>query len=212
MPTDAPRRRRPEAIGARPDAGPEARAGTAAPSTVHPAANPATATTRWFVALRPAPQARRALQREAQRIAALCSGRVVPAERIHLTLAFIGEAPRSREAAMSATVAALPAPQALRLDRIGSFDGRLLWIAPSAPAPWLADLASALRDGLDRLGVAFDRKKFTAHVTLVRDARPTRGPALEALSDGLAPIVLHGCTLHLVESTSGPTGLRYRFA
>lgn len=167
--------------------------------------------TRWFIALRPADAARRALQTQGQRLAASCGGRVVPAERVHLTLAFIGNAPRALEPALRELVAALPLPDALVLDRLGSFDGRLLWLGPAETPLWLAASAQACRDALDRLVVPFDRKPFAAHLTLIRNARPTRGEALAALGRLISPIDLGASTWHPVESTNDGSGLHYRF-
>lgn len=166
---------------------------------------------RWFIALRPAPAARRALHAEGERLAALRGGRVVPQDRLHLTLAFIGTAPRALAPALCSAVAGLPPPRSLRLDRIGSFDGRLLWIAPSSLPDWLNAESDAIRGALDRLGVAFDRKAFRPHATLVRDARKTTPDELRVLSAGSDPVEIHGWSLHAVESFTDRTGLHYRF-
>jgi len=173
---------------------------------------PAGPLTRWFLALRPGARARTRLQQLGERLAARCGGRVVPAARVHLTLVFVGNAPRTLEPALRAVVQALPPPQPLVLERLGSFDGRLLWLAPSAPTEWLDATAGQARDALDRLGIRFDRKPFVAHLTLIRQARPTRGEALAAIGAGLAPVALGHATLHLVESFHDARGLQYRFA
>lgn len=168
--------------------------------------------TRWFLALRPDARARTQLQRLGERLAARCGGRVVPAARVHLTLVFVGNAPRALEPALRSVVHALPPPRPLVLDRLGSFDGRLLWLAPSAQTEWLDATAGLARDALDHLGIQYDRKPFVAHLTLIRQARPTRGDALAALGAGLAPVALGQATLHLVESFHDARGLQYRFA
>lgn len=166
---------------------------------------------RWFLALRPEPPARLALERQARGLAALRGGRAVPAQRIHLTLVFIGVAPRALEAPLRALVRSLPPPGSLVLERIGSFDGRLLWLGPAGPCAWLEATSAAARAGLDALGVPFDRKPFRAHATLVRDARPTRGEALAALAADVRAVRVERPTLHLVESSSDARGLHYRF-
>lgn len=166
---------------------------------------------RWFIALRPPPAARRALHAAGERLAALRGGRVVPQDRLHLTLAFIGTAPRALAPVLSAAVGALPPPGSLRLDRVGSFDGRLLWIAPSSLPGWLSAESDAIRVALDRLGVSFDRKAFRPHVTLVRDARPTKPDELRTLSAGSDPVEVPSWSLHAVESFTDRFGLHYRF-
>ena len=170
------------------------------------------ALSRYFVALRPGQRARAALGAFARDLAGRFGGRAVAPADIHLTLAFIGQAPRSAEHAIAGAVAALPRPGTLALARVGSFDGRLLWLAPpEPPAQWLAQLAGELRVQLERVGVAFDRKRFRPHVTLVRGAR---GADRDALAQIQVPAAAGGfgrARAWLVESTLLPSGSRYRW-
>ncbi|MEN9316485.1 MAG: hypothetical protein RIS35_2878 [Pseudomonadota bacterium] len=166
---------------------------------------------RWFIALRPSPASRRALHAQGRRLARRFGGRVVPENRIHLTLAFIGMAPGDLAPVLCETLAGLPPPGGLTVDRIGSFDGRLLWIAPSSPPGWLGLLSDTVREALARLEVPFDRKAFRPHVTLVRDARPTSPELLRGAADPTGPIELATTTLHPVESFTDRLGLHYRF-
>jgi 2'-5' RNA ligase len=166
---------------------------------------------RWFIALRPAPPARLALHRVAQSLAARFGGRPVSADDAHLTLAFIGEAPRALERPMRDVVASLPGCDALVLDRLGSFDGRLLWIGPAEDPPWLATVAQAVREGLTAIGAPFDRKRFVPHLTLVRRARPAGPGAIAQASRALQAIDCAPMGVSLVESVLQPGGSRYRY-
>jgi 2'-5' RNA ligase len=166
---------------------------------------------RWFVALRPAPPAREALHRVAVSLSTRFGGRPVPADDVHLTLAFVGDAPRAIEAPVRGLLASLPAPGELALARLGSFDGRLLWIGPADDPPWLAALAAAARDGLAALNVPFDRKRFVAHLTLVRKAHPAGRDAIERAGRRLAAVDCAPLEVRLVESTLTPGGSRYRY-
>jgi len=104
-------------------------------------------------------------------------GRVMRAENLHLTLAFIGELPDARGAEVAAACAALP-PRACEwaLNEIGFFARpRVLW-AGGALSDELAAVAAGARGLLDRMGVGYDRKPFVPHVTLLRDVKRFDGP------------------------------------
>ena len=181
--------------------------GAPAPTSASPGA-----VSRYFVALRPGQRARAALGAFARDLAGRFGGRAVAPADIHLTLAFIGQAPRSAEHAIAGAVAALPRPGTLALARVGSFDGRLLWLAPPEPAqPWLAQLAAELRVQLEGIEVAFDRKRFRPHVTLVRGARGADRDALAQIPVPAAAGAFGQGRAWLVESTLLPSGSRYRW-
>lgn len=172
---------------------------------------PAPADGRWFVALRPSARARRALGELAAALARRFGGRPLAGEDIHLTLAFVGNAPASIETGLLEAIATLPAPATMTIDRLGSFGRRLLWAAPSAPDPWLEASAQALRDELDRRDIAFDRKPFVAHLTLVRAARPVRTEVFQEFAAGLQPIAAGKMQIRAGTSGGAPPGLRYRW-
>jgi len=104
-------------------------------------------------------------------------GRVMRAENLHLTLAFIGDLPDERGAAIAAACAALPSVSCdWELTEIGFFARpRVLW-AGGALSGGLAAIAAGARELLDRMQVAYDRKPFVPHVTLLRDVKRFDGP------------------------------------
>ncbi len=166
---------------------------------------------RYFIALRPSARARRSLGALAASLARRFGGRPLAAEDIHLTLAFIGEAPESIEAPLCESIAPLASPGALAFDRLDHFGPRLLWIGPQSQAPWLETMARTLRAELDRLGVAYDRKRFNAHATLVRGARTIDPAGLEAAREALAPIAAGRMQVSVGASAEPGAPKRYRW-
>jgi 2'-5' RNA ligase len=175
----------------------------------------------------PLPEAfRPGLAREARRVGALDRGaRTVPAENLHVTLAFLGDTDEQRvpalEEALRAAVAghgAVPARPA----RLGAFPSarhpRVVWagIEEEGPPGALAALAGAVTAALEAGGFTPDRaERFHAHVTLARLAsRPS--PELEkaltvgALQDTYSTQMLS--VLELMVSARAPGGgpPRYR--
>lgn len=155
---------------------------------------------RCFVALWPDEAARArlaAVVREQQR--RFPQARAMPAENLHLTLAFIGELDAARAAKLAAALDALPIESfAWTLDAVGAFErARVLWAAGPPCAP-LADLAQRVRTLLDTQRVPYDRKPFVAHVTLLRDLAPA--DARRAAAAIAPPIVLRAGRPLLMQS------------
>ena len=94
-------------------------------------------------------------------------GRYVPAQNLHLTLAFIGE--YDDPAKVKGVLKQVPlSPFPITLSESGHF-GDLLW-AGIKPSQKLDDYVKALRAALRQNGIPFDRKKFVPHITLIRKA------------------------------------------
>lgn len=146
-----------------------------------PIAAKAAPTKRLFFALWPDAALREAIAQAARAAArgAGVSGKRVHDEKLHLTLAFLGELDAAAEAKAAQAAATVRVPAFdLALDQVGSFfRSKVLWVgARQAPAP-LVELSQTLRTALDGAGVAFDRKALAPHVTCYRDVRPTPKPA-----------------------------------
>lgn len=147
---------------------------------------------RLFFASWPPAAVAGALARWAEDARRDCGGRATPVERIHLTLAFLGEADAE---------AAKRLAQTIRLPRCGFLlersrywaHNRIVWVGPAETPPALAALAAALGE----------RDRFAAHVTLVRKARIPRAlPALPAMDWPVDEFTL-------VSSVPGPAGPAY---
>ena len=125
---------------------------------------------RFFLALWPGDRVRESLASVSSVLAGLAQGRPVPEEKIHLTLAFLGEVAADRLDAVREAAHAAPGPRfEIILDEVGSFrDARVAWAGSSRVSPallqWQARLDRALRDR----GFVLEDRPFAAHVTLAR--------------------------------------------
>jgi 2'-5' RNA ligase len=139
--------------------------------------------------------------------------RRMQADNLHLTLAFVGELPRSMASEVASAMADLSvAAFAWCVDRLGRFDrAHIVW-AGGPEEPRLARLAEQVRARLRALEVPFDRKPFAAHVTLLRDVT-AREPLLERpeLNEAIEPIHWPIDAARLVVSEHDAGGaVRYR--
>ena len=154
---------------------------------------------RLFFAVWPDEAAARALEVLGLALADVAGGRPVPREKIHLTLAFLGEVANGRVAqAVSAGAEAHARGFRLRLDEVGSFRrAGVGWAGCRETPPELAALQSSLAKALGARGFSLDERGFTPHVTLVRRIANTvpRAPT--------EPIAWHADAMTLVRSESG---------
>jgi RNA 2',3'-cyclic 3'-phosphodiesterase len=168
---------------------------------------PAEPPLRLFFALWPPVAVAGELHRVAESIRAKAGGRAMARETLHQTLAFLGEVPAHRVAALRDLAAGLtdcPA-STLTLDRLGYWrHNHIVWAAPSTPAVELALLAERLGRGLERAGFPVEKRPFQPHLTLLRNVR--NPPVLPPL----APMAWPVADFVLVASELGPQGARYR--
>jgi len=160
---------------------------------------------RVFVALVPPPALSAALGALAREVARRAHGRPVPADNLHLTLAFIGAWPAAQLASLLAAGAAVDS-EAMRitLDTQGGFRrAGIAWIGASSPLPSLDALAKSFAPLLIANGVAHDEPRFHPHVTL---ARRCRGPYLH---EAAGPYVWDVDSFALMRSETGTEGARY---
>jgi 2'-5' RNA ligase len=152
---------------------------------------------RLFFAVWPAPAAARELARIGESLASLAGGRPMPAEKIHMTLAFLGSLDADRAAAAVLAAAAAKGRRIrMAVDSVGSFrKSRVGWAAPSQPDMDLAELQGSLAGSLRLRGFALEERAFTPHVTLVRkiDKPVPRAP--------VEPVEWRSNGFTLVEST-----------
>ena len=127
---------------------------------------------RVFFAIWPDDGASRALDALAQRVARDAQGRATPSERLHLTVAFLGNVPTVAVEpliALGRTIAGRAPRFTLTLDRVGAFrDAGIAWVGASVPPTALLSLASELKLALGSAGFRIDERNFKAHVTLAR--------------------------------------------
>jgi len=98
------------------------------------------------------------------------NGRPVPAEHLHLTLAFPGTVSAGTVAAMVDRAHGLRVPEiGLVLQQLGWFPRpRVAWIGPAHPVPELEALAAKLSGLCRAIGVKMEDRPFQPHVTLRR--------------------------------------------
>lgn len=157
---------------------------------------------RLFFALWPPPAAARILADWAGKAARDTGGKPVAAEKIHLTLAFLGDADPKEAIAAAKEIHGeafdLPIEESEYWKR-----NRIVWVGPrQIPAP-LERLVTALQLELFRAEFILERRPFAAHVTLLRKARMAL-----ALPD-LPPVRWHASDFVLVQSHTSRTGPTY---
>ena len=134
-----------------------------------------------------------------------CGGRATAADKIHLTLFFIGSVDRSRVERMAECASSIAAPPfTLDLSTIGYWKhNRIVWAGTTDCPPPLASIVSALGSNLAAEGVRAEDRPYVPHITLVRDARRrASGVVLEAPPWLAREFVL-------VQSVGVPGGTRY---
>ena len=98
-------------------------------------------------------------------------GRFTTPENLHLTLAFLGEAPEERIPEIKAVLDSLTVPEmTLRFSKVGCFrrDAELWWIGAEENKA-LSALQRQLIAGLKASGFDPDDKRFKPHITLARE-------------------------------------------
>lgn len=133
-------------------------------------------------------------------------GRLLPAENLHLTLAFIGAADAERRACLEQAAARVRgAAFSLQLDRLGYWPRpQVLWAGVSETPAALARLVQDLEQALTACGYRPEARPYQAHVTLARKAR--QAPAQSRIT----PIVWPVQAFCLAESVTAQSGARYR--
>lgn len=133
-------------------------------------------------------------------------GRTVPPHNLHVTLVFLGSV---GEGAMPSVLAAArgltSAPFEILFDRIEFWPRpQVIVVVPAVVPPGATMLAADLGARLAHGGLEFDPRPWRPHVTLARKVvtRPASDLAFR-------PVRWPVRALSLVESLTGPTGVRY---
>lgn len=131
-------------------------------------------------------------------------GHFVPAEKMHLTLAFIGEY-GNPDMVMDAISTVSFTPFSLQLDGAGNFHDTL-W-AGIAPNEALSACVRRLRRALAEQEIPYDRKKYAPHITLVR--RADFPGSVESLLSELPTDTMDVMEISLMRSDRGKNGMIY---
>ena len=151
---------------------------------------------RLFYAIWPDVAVQQALAERAHECRRICGGRSIPAERLHVTVAFLGEVTDELFPPLLEVGGSLGASGCdLVLDELAYWrQSRVVYAAPSRIPAALSALASTLNERLARAGLCVEERPFAPHVTLLRDAkRAPRGVAF-------APLAWRAQALSLVET------------
>jgi 2'-5' RNA ligase len=158
---------------------------------------------RIFFAVWPPAEAARALAHWARAAQRLTGGNTTAEEKIHLTLAFLGDSDPQRAQAAARRVAArtheLPIEQA-RYWR----ENNIVWAGPRETPPALKALFESLSKELQREQFILEPRPFAAHVTLIRKARRAKLPPPPALDWPVREFLLVRSSLSSKGSTYEP--------
>jgi 2'-5' RNA ligase len=162
-------------------------------------------TQRLFFALWPPIELSRELYQLAGSALRGGSGRRVPPENIHLTLAFLGSVDASfRECAEQAAVAVRAESFTLMLEQTGHWPkSGILWAGPRQTPPLLLHLVQELNAGLAVCGYEAEQRPYAAHLTLARKAR------LHGDIHSMESRAWEINRFHLVQSHTHSDGARY---
>jgi RNA 2',3'-cyclic 3'-phosphodiesterase len=125
---------------------------------------------RLFFAVWPPPATARALADWARAAARDSGGRVTAEEKIHLTLAFLGEAKPEKAIAGARRVRGQVHELALQ-KAVYWKQNSIIWAGPQDTPPETLKLAENLQRQLYLQEFILERRPFAAHITLVRKAR-----------------------------------------
>jgi RNA 2',3'-cyclic 3'-phosphodiesterase len=158
---------------------------------------------RLFFALWPPAETAHALAGWARAAQRRTGGKPMDSAKIHLTLAFLGDADpqRATTAARRATGAAhdLPIEHARHWR-----ENNIVWVGPRETPPALKALFESLSMELYREEFILERRPFAAHVTLIRKARAAKLPPLPALEWPVREFLLVRSSLSSKGSTYEP--------
>ena len=159
---------------------------------------------RLFVAIELDPNARRQIGNvQDALIKQGVKGNYTPPENLHLTLAFLGE--RSEYSAVLAALKRVKYESfTIETDRPGRFGG--VWWVGISQCAGLERLAQAVREALDGAGIAYDRKAFRGHITILRrpDDAGDRIPEIPT-----EPVSMKVDRFSLMRSDRGSRGMVY---
>ena len=156
---------------------------------------------RLFFALWPPAETARLLAAWARDTQQLTGGRATDETKIHLTLAFLGEADPAK--AMRAALGVAGRAHELPIEKSHYWrENSIVWVGPRETPEALKALHSRLASELEREGFALERRPFAAHITLVRKAHAATLPAIPQVQWPVREFLL-------VRSALSPRGATY---
>lgn len=141
-------------------------------------------------------------------------GHPVPADNLHLTLAFLGDVTARQRACVERMATSVCddnacSPFELVLDRSGYWSrSRVLWLGLSEPPESLLALAARLQAGASGCGLSLDVRPYQPHLTLMRKVFPRRGFS-ESENLSVEPLCWPVSGFALMRSVAEVKGVRY---
>ncbi|WP_170360487.1 RNA 2',3'-cyclic phosphodiesterase [Ruegeria arenilitoris] len=133
-------------------------------------------------------------------------GRSLPAENLHLTLAFLGDQTRNALIELNDHFEVLRRPAiSVRLSGLGSFGISLHMVVE--PDPGLLHLHESVLQCIGRAGLTLQRRRFRPHITIVRGIESALNKAILHIPVPQTTMVV--TQFNLNSSTLRPDGARY---
>jgi 2'-5' RNA ligase len=165
--------------------------------------SPAAPSRRLFVALWPDAPRRAALAARRDAWEWPPGAAIVRAEKLHVTLHFLGQVPAERVEAVREGIALPMTPFELTVREPRLWHGGLAVLEIDTP-PELLDLHARLGLALDALGLPVEQRPYRPHVTLARKARG-------AVPPGATPVAWPVHDFALVVSAGGEYAVMQRY-
>jgi 2'-5' RNA ligase len=161
---------------------------------------------RVFFALWPDIDVRQALGNVANAYALPCVARAMSADRLHLTLLFMGEVERARlPALMQAASAVRARPFWLDIERLAFWQhNKIAYATVKHAALPLVDLVAALVKSMQAAGFTFAGGEFQPHITLLRNVQHRLEP------QSIRPVRWRLDSFVLLESVLAGPEVRYQ--
>ena len=163
-------------------------------------------TQRLFFALWPTASLQQEIQRATRSSLQICKGRILPAEKLHITLAYFGSADADTRQCLEQAADNVVANRfSLPLSELGFWKRpKVTWLAPSATPTELLELVMQLNRLLIPCGYQPETRAYLPHMTLVRKAQRTPEPPQ------IEPLPWQVDSFALIESVTLPHGAEYR--
>lgn len=161
---------------------------------------------RLFFALWPSHRQRELLRDVLHPALSTIEGEVVDRRNWHVTLVFIGAFPETQIPFLQAAAGEIETePLRLRFDHVAFWPRpKIAALVPLAVPKPLGKLVTSLEDVLSAFDVQREDRAWRPHMTLARRARSFENVSLAR------PVDLEWSGFELVESLSGPAGIRYQ--
>ena len=157
---------------------------------------------RVFFALWPDDATRAAISRATREAVRSSGGRPIAKERLHVTIAFLGELTAAGLDVARGVPPVSVGPFELTLDAVGVWpESKILWLAPSTMPAALGELEERLWTALVERGFRGEERVYRPHVTLARRARP--------VDSAVEPVLFPVRELALVESFPDGRNVHY---